>query len=107
MHLRKSSSINNAVKGQKEGCQIGVFVLNFSIYHIPRAEFVLIGGESFRGHPGSRKCGRLHVETQNSMFLQLLSYQLSGGAGVVHLGRGTARLSLFPSHRNYRTSEQS
>ena len=95
------------MKGQKEGCQIGVFVLNFSIHYIPRAEFVLIGGECFRGRAGSRKCGRLHVETQNRMFLQLLSYQLSGGEGLVHLGRGTVRLSVFSGHRNYRTSEQS
>lgn len=78
MHFLKSSSINNTMKGQKENCQIRVFVLNFSIYRIPRAGFITIGGECFQGHPGSGKCGHLHFETQNCMFLQLLSYQLSG-----------------------------
>lgn len=71
-------SINNTMKGQKESYRIGVFVFNFSIYHIPRAGFIIIGRECFRGHPGSGKCGHLHFETQNCVFLQLLSHQLSG-----------------------------
>lgn len=66
------------MKGQEEGYRIRAFVFNFSTYHIPRAGFIVTGGECFREHPGSGKCGHLRFETQSCMFPQLPTYQLSG-----------------------------
>lgn len=55
-----------------------VFVFHVSIYHIPRAGFIVIGRECSREHPESGRCGHLRFKTQGCMFLQLLAYQLSG-----------------------------